>query len=359
MSGKRTQITKLSFFGAANGYSGFRSYFKNIFDPNTYNAIYVLKGGPGTGKSSFMKRLLTDLEQKVDECEAIYCSSDPNSLDGVILRKDNESVAVIDGTAPHASDPIFPGAVDRIINLGDHWNENILKHNCDSIKSTANLKTEAYKHAYDYLNIAGAITEKVDTTINKAYNISDNSIITSLLPKATSDNAIESVRLLTSYGKDGFSRLNTLNEISSKIYSVVGVYGSEYVFMSHLHFELKSSGVHYTVFPSVLDENKIYALYIPAESIAFVSEKLTSVPDECVIDTARFLDQKCLSKEKERLEFLWREREAFLWSATDQFRKASDEHFNLEKIYSSAMDFSKIDDIYDLYLTDIKKKLLI
>ena len=359
MNGKRTQITKLSFFGAANGYSGFRSYFNNIFNPNTYSAIYILKGGPGTGKSSFMKRLLTDLEPKVDESEAIYCSSDPNSLDGIILRSGCESVAVIDGTAPHASDPVFPGAIDRIINLGDHWNGDILKHNRDSIKSSTNLKTEAYKRAYDYLNIAGAITEKVDATINKAYNISDKGIIASLLPQATSNNSVERVRLLTSYGKDGFSRLNSLTEISNKIYSVVGVYGSEYIFMSHLHFLLKSSGVSYTIFPSVLDENKIYALYIPSESTAFASEKLTSVPDECVIDTARFLDQKCLSKEKERLEFLWRERETFLWCATDQFKKASEEHFNLEKIYSSAMDFSKTDDIYDLYLADIKKKLLI
>ena len=359
MNGKRTQITKLSFFGAANGYSGFRSYFKSIFDPDAYSAIYILKGGPGTGKSSFMKRLLTDLEPKVDVSEAIYCSSDPNSLDGIILRSGCESVAVIDGTAPHASDPIFPGAVDRIINLGDHWNEKILQDNRDSIKFITELKTQAYKHAYDYLNIAGTITEKVDTTINKAYNISDQSIITSLLPQATFENREEYVRLLTSYGKDGFSRLNTLTAIANKLHSVVGVYGSEYIFMSHLHMALKSSGINCTVFPSVLDENKIYALYIPSKSIAFVSEKSTFVPDECVIDTARFLDQKCLSKEKERLEFLWKEREAFLWSAAYRFRNASEEHFKLEKIYSSAMNFAKINDMYDLYLSDIEKKLLI
>ncbi len=359
MSEKRVKTRKLSFFGAANGYSGFRSYFKSIFNPEEYNALYILKGGPGTGKSSFMKRLLTDLAEVVDECEAIYCSSDPRSLDGAILKKGSQRVAVIDGTAPHACDPVFPGAIDKTINLGDFWDEKILYDSRENIKALANNKSTAYKHAYEYLNIAGEITEKVDCTINAIYDGDDRSVINALLPNITSVCKLESIRLLTSYGKDGFSRLNTLCEMADKIYSVVGVYGSESVFMSHLLSGIKYSGADYTLFPSVLDKNKIYAIYIPSESIAFVSEKLSSIPDERIVDTSRFLDQKVLSSEKERLEFLWREREAFLWSASDKFTKASDEHFKLEKIYSAAMDFSKIDDVYDLCLEDIRKKLLL
>ena len=46
------------FFASANGYTGFRSYFDEIFDSRDYTAIYVLKGGPGTGKSTLLKVLI-------------------------------------------------------------------------------------------------------------------------------------------------------------------------------------------------------------------------------------------------------------------------------------------------------------
>ncbi len=357
MNNKNTPITKLSFFAAANGYSGFRSYFNKIFDPDKYSAIYILKGGPGTGKSSFMKRLVAELEPTVEECEAIHCSSDPSSLDGVIFRNGTRSVAVIDGTAPHATDPTFPGAVDKIINLGEHWDEKILSDNRENVETIGHLKKRAYKCAYDYLSIAGEITKRVDETLNGIYNSEDECVISSLLPQNIYRKGDATIRLLTSYGKDGFGRLDTLRSIADKIYSAVGVYGSEYIFTSKLLRALECTGEDYTVFPSALDGDKIYALFIPSKGVAFVAERLSTVPDERVIDTSRFLDQKRLSQEKERLEFLWREREAFLWSSTDQFKKASDEHFKLEKIYTSAMDFSKNDEEYALCVSDIKKKL--
>ena len=357
MKDTNTASTKLSFFAAANGYSGFRSYFSKIFAPDKYSAIYILKGGPGTGKSSFMKRLLAELESTLDGCEAIHCSSDTRSLDGIILRKGASSIAVIDGTAPHATDPIFPGAVDKIINLGEHWDEKILTDNQENIKVIGQSKKKAYKSAYDYLSIAGEITKTVDESLNEIYTDEDEDLIASLLSKDMHKKGTATIRLLTSYGKDGIGRLDTLRQTAEKIYSAVGVYGSEYIFMSRLYRALEYAGEDYILFPSALDENKIYALFIPSRSIAFVAERLSGVPDERVIDTSRFLDENRLSREKERLEFLWREREAFLWSSADQFKKASDEHFKLEKIYTAAMDFSKIDEVYALCVSDIKKKL--
>ena len=357
MNSKNTTATKLAFFAAANGYTGFKSYFDTVFNPAEYSALYILKGGPGTGKSSFMKRLLAELEGHADECEAIYCSSDPASLDGVIIKKGAQRIAVLDGTSPHSRDPIFPGAVDKIINLGEHWDEEMLSSNRPSIENCGKTKAEAYKCAYDYLAIAGEITKTVDATINKIYIKKDSDAITPLLPQNGDGDGKGAVRLISCYGKDGFGRLNTLKHIADKVYSVVGVYGSEYVFMAHLLRAVEYTRQDYSLFPSVLDEKKIYAIYIPSTGVGVVAERLSYVPDDHVIDTSRFLDQNKLSEEKTRLEFLWREREAMLWSSADQFKKASDEHFKLEKIYTAAMDFSKIDGVYAECVTEIKKKL--
>ena len=44
-----------AYFAAANASDGFYSRFPALFDPacGKWQKIYIIKGGPGTGKSSF------------------------------------------------------------------------------------------------------------------------------------------------------------------------------------------------------------------------------------------------------------------------------------------------------------------
>lgn len=43
-------------FAGSNSSKGFYSYFDYIINPDDAKRIYILKGGPGIGKSSFMKK---------------------------------------------------------------------------------------------------------------------------------------------------------------------------------------------------------------------------------------------------------------------------------------------------------------
>ena len=74
------------FFAAANGYDGFISYFDKIFDPTLFTRIYILKGGPRTGKSTLLRRILSAISARGAICESILCSSDKDSLDGIICK---------------------------------------------------------------------------------------------------------------------------------------------------------------------------------------------------------------------------------------------------------------------------------
>ena len=58
------------YFAAANSYKGFKSYFDRIFAPEQFDRIYIIKGGPGTGKSSIMKNIV--LEGNYDQTERIF-----------------------------------------------------------------------------------------------------------------------------------------------------------------------------------------------------------------------------------------------------------------------------------------------
>ncbi len=47
--------------------------------------LYLIKSGPGCGKSTLMKHWPRTAEQKGEPHRGIHCASDPDSLDGVIF----------------------------------------------------------------------------------------------------------------------------------------------------------------------------------------------------------------------------------------------------------------------------------
>ena len=70
-----------------------------LLEPEQAETIYILKGGPGCGKSSLMRRVAQAMEEKGASVEYIACSGDPDSLDAVVFPALN--TAIVDGTAPH------------------------------------------------------------------------------------------------------------------------------------------------------------------------------------------------------------------------------------------------------------------
>ena len=107
-------INTAEYFGAANTSRGFENYFPNIFNPKNFDRIYIIKGGPGSGKSTIMKKIAKAAVQKGYEPILYRCSSDVQSLDGIIV----ENIGIIDGTSPHICEARYPGAVERIIDTG-------------------------------------------------------------------------------------------------------------------------------------------------------------------------------------------------------------------------------------------------
>lgn len=93
------QIT--DFFAGANSGEGFRSLFSELVDIEDTYDLMVLKGGPGVGKNTFMREVARAMEAAGTTVERLWCSGDPDSLDGVVLPE--LRCAVVDGTSPHGS----------------------------------------------------------------------------------------------------------------------------------------------------------------------------------------------------------------------------------------------------------------
>ena len=92
------------FFAGANSGDGFQNLFSEIVDLEDTYDLMVLKGGPGVGKNTFMREIGRTMEDAGTPVEYLWCSGDPDSLDGVVLPE--LRCAVVDGTAPHGTAPL-------------------------------------------------------------------------------------------------------------------------------------------------------------------------------------------------------------------------------------------------------------
>lgn len=135
------------YFACANSCCGFIDFFPSVL--KEMDRVYILKGGPGTGKSTLMKKVGEYFLGKGEQIEHIYCSSDTKSLDGVILR--DRKTAVVDGTAPHVIEPTAPGAKEEYVNLGLAWDRDKLADSKQDILALNSQISGMYKDIYAIL----------------------------------------------------------------------------------------------------------------------------------------------------------------------------------------------------------------
>ncbi len=141
----------LDFFLGALSPSGFTGWFAEAAaDPLI--TPWLIKAGPGCGKSTLMRRLLerdaADCRRDGNWIERIHCSSDPDSLDGVWMS--DRKALVLDATAPHTLDCKFPDAAQRLVPLYDALDHGFLVRNRAEIlqigREHARLMQQASAH---------------------------------------------------------------------------------------------------------------------------------------------------------------------------------------------------------------------
>ena len=127
------------YFTCANSSVGFVSFFEQNLDG--LENIYILKGGPGTGKSTIMKKIANLAKNNGYKTEVYHCSFDPDSLDMVIIR--DLDVCIFDSTSPHE---LFPSRTsDEIVDLY----QTAVKPGTDEENSA---RLSAIQNRYDKLN---------------------------------------------------------------------------------------------------------------------------------------------------------------------------------------------------------------
>ncbi len=343
------QIRK--YFAAANSYDGFVSYFDKVFPSKDFSRIYVLKGGPGTGKSSLMKRISKELSTTECEIDEIYCSSDPQSLDGVIINHQNKRIAIIDGTAPHERDAIVPGAIDEIINLGENWDSRWLVANREKILSKGSQKSESYKMAYAYLKNAGVSHDHLMSLYRRNFNkFNAKTKAESIIPNSRGNKrSILKYRLLSSFGKLGNYNLPLTTENDYALIFISGDAYSSSLFLEECRLLCETHNLNQILYPSALAPGLLDAIELPDDKVIIAKNENGTVNPG---------DYCALSKiDKEYYKIAEQIKKDALDEAQRWFLVASNIHFEMEEIYNKAMDFSENERVFRDKLTEIKNIL--
>lgn len=128
------------YFLGGNTSNGYRTAF---FEEQKGKYGYYLKGGPGTGKSTILKTIAAEFRE---ESVSIYhCSSDPSSLDAVVLEE--RGVFIVDATAPHEQNIALPYITGEHIDLAACLNSKLLQANYESVLGLHTENLAAHQRA--------------------------------------------------------------------------------------------------------------------------------------------------------------------------------------------------------------------
>ncbi|GMB10499.1 MAG: hypothetical protein NkDv07_0312 [Candidatus Improbicoccus devescovinae] len=357
----KTKFKTMKFFLGSSSPKGFYSKFESLIDPEDNWYCRILKGSPGCGKSHLLKRIADAGVKNNVFTEYIYCSADPDSLDAVIFPELKS--CIVDGTAPHTLDPVYPGAVEHIINLGDFWDGALLKNSREGIIASNNANTALHATAKKYLAAYGAInSDTIEDVINKIDFEKVKSYAHDFIKKMfenvpeKSEIGVEYSRFISAISLDGIlfyqenlENFENIYEIKDK-YGIIGDLLLKFLRNSALSYGLKIT----TCFSPLTLNERIECILIPELSVALIvtggffelSEELASQE----INTDIFYIDK---KEPQENEFNKLTSQSLVKKASEIMKKAKEIHDDLENYYIKAMNFKAIDKVTEQIISEI------
>ena len=244
----------------------------------------------------------------------------------------------------------MPGAIDEIVNLGDGWSSEALEKERDKILFIIENKRESYKNAYNYLRIAGFFASENKKLYRKRFEFTKAAKSADVILKSISHRgyAVNSIRLMDAFGRRGKESLGY--EFSKSTLRVGGSAENSALFMESIIKRMKEKEISFTRYPSVFSDEVTAA--IETDDLA-ITTNLENY-DICADDFASQLS----SDEKELSAKFKQDASFFEKNSTKYFNEASKNHFELEEIYKSSMDFSVNDEKERKIISHIERFLL-
>ncbi|MDC3412156.1 PRK06851 family protein [Aquibacillus sp. 3ASR75-11] len=349
---------ELNYYAGGNTAKGFYGVFES--NMQGLERVFILKGGPGTGKSTLLKKLGEAWKEKGYDIERIHCSSDNNSLDGLIIPA--LKFGMFDGTAPHVLEPSVPGAIEEYVNLGVAWDSNRLAEQKDVIQKYQEKISDAFQAAYDSfatglrvhdeleeIYISNMDFEKADDVtrnlIERLYQ--DNKVVGKnanvkhrFFGAATPEGSVDFIPNITENIKKRFFIKGRAGTGKSTLLKKIAAAAEERGFdveVYHCGFDPESLDM-------VIVRELDFCLFDSTDPHEYFPDR----PSDEVIDLYELTVNSGTDEKFEKdIKQLTDEYKSFMKKGTSYLQEAKRLHDKLENIYVDSIDFSITDTIYE------------
>ena len=351
----------IDFFIGANTPLGFVSRYDQIAKDESIKKIYVIKGGAGTGKSTLMKKIAEKCFDNGSVVERIHCSSDPDSLDCVVVR--DKGFAILDGTPPHPMEPQYPGAFEKLVDLYPCWNEEKLERSLEDIKKCVAEYTGYHQRACKYLYVVSSLIKSNMQSAEQYTNYDKinryvNRVIKKEFPKISGEKGEEKIRFLSAVTPKGVKLYDvTIQAMCDRAYVIEDDIGaaSQYMLSEIRKAALERNLSIISAYCITSPYEKLEHIIIPELKLAFLTSnkfhKIQQSKSEKRVKASNFTNVSEMSKRKNYITFNKKGARSFLDEAVKSMKEAKRLHDILESIYIPCVDFDKVNEIQET-LTD-------
>lgn len=333
----------MHFFLGANSADGFVSLFPQL-QKEEARPLYVLKGGPGCGKATCIRALSGALG---GVREYIRCCSDPDSLDGAVL----ETCAIVDGTAPHVQEPLFPGSDGDYLTLPPLLDREGLRQKAGALYALKAASKAHYAGAYRLLAAAQKAREERRQQAASLLTGDPARRAAGLLQREVPRRegpARERRRFLEGIGPKGWVCLtDTVNGQFARVIGLRDGFGLGEGLLEALRAGALERGQEVYACPDPLEPQRLRHLLLPGCSLAFVSLDGHPVPEaHRTIRIDSMLSAEGLRRNRARLRLLAKVEEELLAEAVEHIAAAHALHDRMEAIYRPHVDIAAMEGWY-------------
>lgn len=339
-----------TYYLGANTPQGFCSRYDMLFADPRLKQVLIIKGGPGCGKSTLMKQVGRTAQALGLDVEEILCSSDPDSLDGLIIPA--AAMALVDGTAPHVVEPPMCGCGASYLHLGAYYDTAALTDVAPRLFALKAKNAACYPLATACFRAAAGLEQGLCLLADQTPPLPEELLPTPEPIRATPGPRLE--RFYTAFSPKGVQEHPLL---AREHYLLRDNFGLGQSLLAQAAQRCQNAGYLTITASHPLTPDKLSHVLVPELELAYTlaTDVFPSQPDGAIEVDLDHLVQPHLTPERAvRASLLRQYRQAAVTEGLAYLKEAKAIHNDMEALYRPAVDFAGV----DTATAAVKKQLL-